>query len=159
LAPEEVSKTVIPKIPLRLEMLKNEKVNAATLPEPFASSAVKSGAVVLDSTDKLGINPGVIVFAQAAIDKKEEAINAFYHAYNKAVEYLKTSEVSDYIDILIKETGFPEDVRDMLVLPEYTKAALPSQSIFEDVIDWLINKGLIKDVYSYEELIDSSFIG
>jgi NitT/TauT family transport system substrate-binding protein len=43
LAPEEVSKTAIPKIPLRLEMLKNGKVNAATLPEPFASSAVKSG--------------------------------------------------------------------------------------------------------------------
>jgi NitT/TauT family transport system substrate-binding protein len=60
---------------------------------------------------------------------------------------------------LIKETGFPEDVRDMLVLPEYTKAALPSKSNFESVIDWLINKGLIKDAYSYEELIDSSFIG
>jgi NitT/TauT family transport system substrate-binding protein len=159
LSPGDVSKTAIPKIPLRLEMLKSGQVDAAPLPEPLASSAVKSGAIILDSTDSLGINPGVMLFSRSAIDNKSDAIKAFYRAYDKAVEYLKTARLSDYIDVLISEAGFPEDIADVLALPEYTPAALPPQNDFDVVIDWLLDKELIETGYSYEELIDTKFIG
>lgn len=157
LAPDDVIKTAIPKIPLRLEMLKSGQADAATLPEPLASSAVNSGASVVGSTDLLGINPGVMLFSQAAAENKSDAISAFYRAYNEAVEYLKTAEVSDYIDILISEAGFPDDIRDTLSLPEYTPAALPSQSDFDDVINWLFDKELIDEKYGYDELVCPGF--
>ena len=82
--PSDIEKSIIPKIPLRLEMLQTGQVDAATLPEPFASSAIKSGAKVLDSTDNLGINPGVIIFAESSIKSKSEGIKAFYRAYDRA---------------------------------------------------------------------------
>jgi NitT/TauT family transport system substrate-binding protein len=157
LAPDDVVKTAIPKIPLRLEMLKNGLVDAATLPEPLASSAVNSGAAVLDSTDRLGINPGVMLFSASAAEAKSGGIKAFYRAYNKAVEYLNTAPVSDYIDVLTDEAGFPEDVQGSIALPEYTPAALPSQDDFEDVISWLKQKGLIENEYGYDELVYPGF--
>lgn len=155
----DIEKSIIPKIPLRLEMLQTGQVDAATLPEPLASSAVKSGAKVLDSTDNLGINPGVVVFAESSINSKSDEIKAFYRAYDRAVEYLKTADKSEYIDILIEEAGFPEDVKDIISLPSYTTHTLPSKDDFEGVIAWLCRKGLIDKAYSYDDLVISDYEG
>ncbi len=158
LAPEDVEKTAIPQIPVRLEMLQSGQIDAATLPEPLASVAVKAGAMVLDSTDNLGINPGVLLFKTDVIASKNAEIAAFYHAYNRAVEYLKTTAVSDYADILVDVAGFPADVKDSLTLPAYTPAALPSEADFDGVIAWLTDKELIKQAYKYEDLVNKSFV-
>ncbi|MCR4435689.1 MAG: MetQ/NlpA family ABC transporter substrate-binding protein [Clostridiales bacterium] len=156
--PEEVNKVVIPQIQVRLEMLQNGKVDAATLPEPMASVAIGNGAKLLSSSDKLGINPGVIVFTKKSADSKAEEIKSFYNAYNQAVEYLQKENVSSYIDILIKESGFPESVRGTIVLPSYAKAALPSVSDFDSVIQWLKDKALIKNAYKFDDLVDQRFV-
>lgn len=157
MTPDDIEKTIVPKIPLRLEMLQSGQVDAATLPEPLASSAIRSGAATLDSTDNLGINPGVILFSGQKIKDNSEAIKAFYRAYDRAVEYLKTADTSDYIDILIEEAGFPEDIKGILTLPPYTKHILPSEQDFEGVITWLSDKELIKQVYTYNDLVNPDF--
>jgi len=158
ISPKDVIKTAVPKIPVRLEMLRNNQVDAATLPEPLASSAVKEGAKIIDSTDNLGINPGVMVFSANSIKTKDTAIEAFYSAYNKAVEYLQTAKATDYTDILISSAGFPEDIEDAVTLPEYNAAALPSVQDFDSVIDWLLEKGMIEDNYEYDDLVYRDFI-
>lgn len=156
--PDEIEKVVIPKIPERLEMLKNNKLDAAVLPEPLASVAVSSGGIVLSDSDELGINPGVMIFTQKAIDAKKDEIKAFYRAYNKAIEYLINENREKYIDIIIKEAGFPESVRDSLTLPGYTKAVMPSEKELEEVIEWLKSKNLVTNDFKYDDLSDSSVI-
>ncbi len=158
LTPEDVKKTAIPQIPVRLEMLKSGQIDAATLPEPLASTAVKAGAAVLGSTDSLGINPGVLLFTSEVIESKSAEIAAFYRAYNSAVDYLQSAPVSDYVDILIEAAGFPEDIKEQLSLPTYTKAALPSADDFDGVMTWLTQKGLIKSAYQYDDLVSKSFV-
>ncbi len=158
LTPEDVAKTAIPQIPVRLEMLSSGQIGGATLPEPLASSAVKAGAMVLDSTDNLGINPGVLLFKTDVIESKNAEIAAFYRAYNSAVEYLKGAQVSEYADILVDVAGFPEEVKDSLSLPAYTPAAFPSAEDFEGVMAWLTEKGLIKQAYQYDDLVNKSFV-
>ncbi len=158
LKPEDVSKTAIPQIPVRLEMLQSGQIDAATLPEPLASEAVKAGATVLNSTDSLGINPGVLLFKTDVIESKNAEITAFYKAYNSAVEYLKSAPVSEYANILVDVAGFPEDVEEGLSLPAYTAAALPSAEDFDGVMAWLTEKGLIKNTYQYDDLVDKSFV-
>ena len=114
---------------------------------------------MLDSTDNLGINPGVMVFAGSSIKNKSEGIKAFYRAYDRAVQYIKTTDMREYIGVLTEEAGFPEDVKDILTLPSYTAHALPSKEDFEGVIAWLYGKGLIDKVYSYEDLVTSDYEG
>ena len=72
----EVSKVVIPQIPVRLEMLQSGNLAAAVLPEPMASVAVASGSRYVTGSGELGINPGVIVFADSAINEKADSIRA-----------------------------------------------------------------------------------
>lgn len=156
---EDIKKVAIPQMPVRLEMLQNGKVAAATLPEPLASAAMKNGAKLLNSSDKLGINPGVLLFTTKATKDKSVEIKAFYTAYNKAVDYLNKEDKSKYIDVLIEKAGFPADVKDVLVLPQYNKAVLPSEKDFTNVINWLTEKQLIKNSYKYNDLVNSEFAG
>lgn len=156
--PEEINKVFIPQIPVRLEMLQNGKLDAATLPEPLATVAVKNGAQVLMSTSELEVNPGIIIFTKKAAGSKSDEIKSMYKAYNQAVDYLKKENISNYIDVLIKESGFPESVKGSVSLPVYTKAGLPSVKDFDKVIGWLKNKSLIKNTYKFDDLVDGSFV-
>ncbi len=148
-------KTVIPQIPVRLEMLKAGKIPAATLPEPLASAAASggSGAVIIDSSDRLGINPGVMIFSSASLSGKADAVKNFYKAYNMAVQYLAGTAPGSMDDFLVRECGFPEAVRGVITLPVYTKAALPSEEEFSNVREWLEDKNLIKKGISYSRAV------
>jgi NitT/TauT family transport system substrate-binding protein len=158
LLPTDIKKVAIPQIPVRLEMLQNGKLTAATLPEPLASEAVKNGARVLQSTDQLKINPGVILFTSKTISEKSTELKAFYKSYNEAIAYLQKEPLTSYMALLVKENSFPEDVKDSVQMPKYNNAALPSKKDFTDVIAWQVQKSLIKTTFKYEDLVDSTFV-
>lgn len=155
--PDDLRKVVIPQIPARLEMLKNDKVAAAVLPEPLATVAAQNGARILSGSDQMAIHIGVLVFTSKAVNQKEKELRAMRRAYDKAVAYLASEPVESYIDIVIDKCGFPPGVRGALVLPAYRKVSMPEPKDVAGVIDWLQEKRLIKRMYSYEELVDSRF--
>ena len=150
---ESINKVIIPQIPTRLEMLQNGKLAAATLPEPMASIAVSNGCTYVTGSDELGINPGVIMFTAKTVDNKTAEIAAMYRAYNKAVDYLNNTSRDEYIDLAVEKSGFPPAAKEALKLPEYHKAALPKESDVTDCIKWLNNKGLVKEHFSYQDIV------
>lgn len=150
---ESINKVIIPQIPTRLEMLQNGKLAAATLPEPMASIAVSNGCTYVTGSDELGINPGVIMFTVKTVDNKTAEIAAMYRAYNKAVDYLNNTSRDEYIDLVVEKGGFPPAAKEALKLPEYHKAALPKESDVTDCIKWLNNKGLVKEHFSYQDIV------
>jgi len=152
---DDINKVIIPQIPTRLEMLQNGKLAAATLPEPMASIAIHNGCKLVEGSDDLGINPGVIVFTQKAADDKLESIRAMYRAYNKAVDYLNNTPQDEYMDMVIEKSGFPDGTKEALKLPKYQKAALPKDSDVNDCIKWLVDKGLIHSSFNYKEIVQN----
>ncbi len=149
---DSINKVVVPQIPTRLEMLQNGKLSAATLPEPMATIAASNGCKYILSSEELGINPGIMLFTTAAINDKAAEIKAMYRAYNKAVNYLNSSNREEYIDFVVKKGGFPPVAKDALQLPKYHEAALPKKKDVLDCVSWLNRKGLVKDTYTYEDM-------
>jgi NitT/TauT family transport system substrate-binding protein len=154
-SPEKVA---IPKIPTRLEMLNNGRLDMATLPEPLASAAIASGGKLVSSSDKLGINPSVMLFTKDAIDSKPEEIKSLYKAYNKSIKFLKEEKKESYIDFVIEEAGFPETVKKTLNLPDYSTASMPSEKELEEVLIWLKAKELTTSDYKLQDVSNNSFI-
>lgn len=142
---DEVEKVAIPAIPTRLEMLKNNKVDVALLPEPFSTFAINDGAVLLNSAYREGMYPNVSVFTQKSIDTKSNEINALYKAYAEAVEYINSTPIAEYEDIVIKTIGYPEEMRGKIKLPKYRESVIPSDSDLQAAIDWSVKKGFIKE--------------
>ncbi len=153
MASDALQKVSIPQIPARLEMLQNGKLPAATLPEPMASIAVANGCKFLTGSGELGINPGVMLFSAKATADKKESLKAMYRAYNKAVEYLKKTPREEYIGMVVEKSGFPAAAKDALKLPDYRAAALPKESDVTEVMRWLKEKDLIKQEYTYQNLV------
>lgn len=99
------------------------------------------------------INPGVMVFTNDSLQNKSEEIKAMYRAYNKAVEYLNNTPQEEYMDLVIEKAGLPPATKDALTMPKYHEAALPSKDAWEKSIQWLNQKGLVKETYSYDDMV------
>ena len=156
--PKDIQKIAIPPLPTRLEMLQAEKIDAAILPEPFAGIAINDGANVLMNTNEMGYKAGVIAFtAQSLIDNPDQ-IKSVFKAYNKAVEYLANNPREDYIDYIIEKQGFPSEVKQFIVLPQYSNAEPPEEKVVLDVVEWLIDKNLIKTPFNYQTLVDEKVL-
>lgn len=148
-----LNKVVIPQIPTRLEMLQNGKLAAATLPEPMGSIAIASGCHFVTDSEAMGINPGVMMFTAKAVDEKKAELQAFYRAYNKAVQYLNDHPQDEYMDLIIEKSGFPAAAKTALKFPKYREAGLPEEKDVTECLNWMQQKGLIKSNYSYAELV------
>ncbi|UQZ37403.1 hypothetical protein C2I18_06335 [Paenibacillus sp. PK3_47] len=153
LTEDDITVTEVPQIPTRLELLKNKKADAAILPEPFVTMGVTSGLRVLSSTVSAGVNPFVLAFPQSAIDAKAQAIRDMYAAYDEAVEYMKSHDQTEYIDLIIEEVGYPETLKDEITVPEYLPANQVDVKEVEAAFAWAREKGLLTKTISAEEVI------
>lgn len=158
MSPADVEKVAIPPLPTRLEMLMGGKIDACILPEPLAGLAVKNGAKVLASTDELANKPGAIAFTAKSLEENPEAIKAVFRAYNDSVAYLQQEPAESYLDFVIESQGFPANIRDSLVLPQYSVAVKPDEKIVNDVVQWMKAKNFIKGNYEYQDLVDESIL-
>lgn len=148
----------INKIPLRLEMLNNDKIDASMLPDPFASIAKRDGNKSIISMSDLDVRVTGIAFLQKTMDEKPEALKKLYIAYNKAVEKINASTTGELEEILTKELGFPADAVPLIVLPKFSTAQLPQQTDLAEVEKWLKAKELIKKDFDISTIVADGFI-
>lgn len=154
---DTVDYSYVPQITVRMEMLINGNVAAATMPEPQVSVAKASGATVLASSADLGLNATCLAMLSDITATQSDAVEAFVRAYNKAVAYLNDTPSEEYMDWVIEETGFPESVGDTLTLPVYNEAAAPAEADVADVMDWMMERGLIDAAIPYDDIVNSEF--
>ena len=152
IAPEEVEKVEIVKIPLRLEMLRNGEVDAAVLPEPFATMALESGLTSLISTKELGINLTGIALTREASERKE-AVNLLHQGYNLGVQYMQQHPREEWVKVLISELGISETAALAMELADFTPATIPTLQELEEMNLWLKNKKLVDESYSTQQLL------
>ncbi len=153
LSPEDVVKEAIPRIPDRLEMLRNDKIDLVLIPEPFATLAINDGAVYLGSANSYGLYPAVSAFTKTALGEKEEAISNLYKAYNEAVDYINETDIKEYEDAVIKAAGYPEEMKGQIEISKYRTSTLPVKEDLEAAIAWAAEKGLCSKDLSYDQLV------
>ena len=158
ISPNDIEKQEINKIPIRLEMLLNGKSAATALPDPFISIAAMKGAHSIVCMENLGYAVTGIMFKTAAIEQKTTEIDAFYKAYNDAVDYIKSHPVEDIKTILTEDIGFPEPLVQSVRLPDYTHAGMPQEKDIQSVMVWLQEKQLIPENFSTESVLNNQFI-
>lgn len=153
-----LEKVAIPQMPVRLEMLKAGELSGATLPEPLASAAILEGGVRIGDTESFDLYPGIFIASADAIANNPEALKTLYEGYNEAVDYLNQTDVSEYFDFLVSELGFPEILKEQFVMPTFSHVDAPDETTFNKTYEWMKDEKLIEGSYSYDGLVDLSFI-
>lgn len=149
----------IPSIPARYEALLENQIDSVIFTEPQATALKVNGAHVLASSSEYGIKGGTILFRAESVAEKTDDIAAFYRAYDKAVEYINSTDPSEYSTVL-NEYNFPKEMGEYLSNKEedYTKATTVTEEQYTSIEEWTKEKDMISKDYTYEELTDFSML-
>ncbi len=157
--PDQVHKMNVPNMPMRMQMLLQNQVAAALLPDPLASEAMLKGAAVLVDKTKLPVNLSqtVLFFTKNAIDTKKEAIRGYLQAYGQAEQEV-TANPERYRQLFDEKVDIPKDVQSSVPVPSFSPEQLPSPDNVQLVLTWMKNKKLLSKSLGYDDLVDSEFI-
>ena len=159
LSPDQIEILEVSAIPVRFEQLMEGQIQAATLPDPLAQGAVAGGAtLVVDDSQYTQYSQSVLSFSTEAIGTKPNSIKKFLKAWNQAVADLN-SNPDQFSDLLIEQGRVPESIQGSYQMPPFPEGDVPSQAEWQDVVDWLIEKGLIDQSIGYEDSVLTDFAG
>lgn len=154
----KTEKIAIPQMPVRLEMLKNGELDAATMPDPLASAAVLDGGVMISGTEEMNLYPGVFIFATKSINDKQAEIAKFYQVYNETMEKLNGIPVDTYYDMLQDKLGFPPILKGNFTVPKFQPAKAADEHTYDQVLEWMQVKKLTDSDFTYAEMTDNRFV-
>jgi NitT/TauT family transport system substrate-binding protein len=147
----------VPRMPLRVEMVLEGQIEGASLPEPLLTASAAQGAVLLSTTDTIGIDAGVLLFSKKVLDTRLESVKAFYRAYYQAAMRINVDPDS-YRDYLVEQAAFPEVIKDAYRFVTYRKPTMPTVSQIEQVLRWLKTLNLLEGDIQAGDITDSRVI-
>ena len=157
---ENMTTVNMPDLMLRTTtLLEGKDIDAAILPDPLAAFAVAEGAnIVIDDT-KLGENlsQSVVVVTKENIDDNRAQVEAMLAAYNEAIALINENP-DKYRTFALECANVPEALAETYPTPTFTANCVPTEAQIARVNDWLVEKELLTEAYTYEQMVDDSFI-
>jgi NitT/TauT family transport system substrate-binding protein len=158
LTQDQIATQEVSAIPVRFELLINGQIPAATLPDPLASGAIAAGAVlVVDDTTVPELSQSILVFSTDTLETKPESVRRFLQAWEMAVEELNSNPEA-YQALLIEKGRVPESIQGTFQMPPFPEASVPTPEQLADVLQWAIDKGIVKNDVPYEWMVDDSYL-
>ena len=153
--PDETEMVNIPKLTLRLDLLmEGSDIQAAILPDPLAIEAESRGcAAVIDDT-KLGKNysQSVVTLRSDLIEASPDAAKAFVAAYNAAIDMIN-EDPSSFEELFYEKANVAEPLQGKYTVPSYTADVVPTEEEVAAIGNFLTEKGLLENAFSYEEMV------
>lgn len=112
-------------VPLRLNMLINNEMDAMWLPEPQATAARLKGNPVLMDSRKENKNWGVLVFRTKDIlqTRRSQQLDEFIKGYNAACDSINKYGVKNYLDLVLKYMHVDQKTAEKLPQLKYQHAS------------------------------------
>ena len=156
----DVYRPQVNDISLRAEMMFNEHIDAAFMPEPYASlSAARGHRVIFTPIQNL---TGMAVTTSALQDStRVREIELLIEGYNLAVKRLNNSkELSKLNDVanFYRLNPVDEHLSDSIVLPTYSLMYFPTQHAVSEAIEFLKKREQLSSRYQRNGLLTNKFM-
>jgi NitT/TauT family transport system substrate-binding protein len=156
--PSEIQGIAVPKIDDRMNLLATGSLKAAMLPEPPTTLAKINGArVILDDSSHPEYSYSTITFRKAVIDEHPEAIRSFLAAIEEAVGMINTTP-EKYENLLVERKVVPPTLQGKFTVPPFVTAGVPTETQWDDMISWAVDKGLLEQRPPYAESVNDNFL-
>lgn len=154
----DVNKVYINEIPARLEMINAGQLDIGFIPEPAASMGQLNGLIKhITVTDDDGSSLQAMVFTPEALEHNTGAIEKFVQGYNQAVEAIE-QDPTLAITALLDELDLDSAISDLITLPTYQKARVPSEDYVNKISAWVEDvQNIVLDL-NYQDLIAPEFL-
>ncbi|MGY3765482.1 ABC transporter substrate-binding protein [Vagococcus vulneris] len=152
---DDVEFEAVPQIPVRIELTKNQKIDATVVPEPFTTIGKTAGLKELANSSELNIQTTVFGFKGNVLEENQAAVKAFYRAYDKAVDFINEKSLDDYYDVLIEKVGFTEEIKGEVKLPKYTHAKQIDSKQVKEAFEWSKGQGIYTKKWTDKDVMSS----
>lgn len=152
---DEVAKEIVPKVPVRYDLLMNGQLEAAALPEPFLSLAKLQGATVIaDDTAGENITQTVLGVSDEylALPSGLVAVRRLLGVWDEAAE-LVNADPNAYRALLVEMARLPEPLAATYEVNAYPQAAAPTPAMVDPVLAWMAERGLLATDVTYDDLV------
>jgi NitT/TauT family transport system substrate-binding protein len=155
---QEIEYVAIPKIPDRMALLGSGEIQAAVLPEPLSSLAEQNGAIsVLDDTTYPEVSFSTISFRNEYLQNHPNTVKGFLKAVEMAVDDIN-SEPQRWKPVLVENNLLPEPLIESFEIPPFATAGIPTQTQWEDVLQWALEKGLLDTEVEYQTSVTPEYL-
>jgi len=134
----------IKKVPIRLQMLMTDQLDAALLPEPLLTLARHKGGSVLTTAEDLRMPLTVLCLNRNYFNGGADVYVRFITAYKEAVERLH-SQPEQYRKLMAETCRIPGPLVSQFPIYPYPMPTLPEPKELDEVQDWMISKGLLSE--------------
>jgi NitT/TauT family transport system substrate-binding protein len=142
--PSYFNQLEVKKMPIRLQMLLTDQVDSALLPEPLLSLARLKGGNVLATAEDLNLPLTVLCLHKRYFENNSAAYSKFLAAYGEAVRRL-AADPERYRPLMAETCRIPKPLVSRFPVYPFPAPALPAQAELNEVQDWMIAKGLLKE--------------
>jgi NitT/TauT family transport system substrate-binding protein len=150
-------KTDVARIPVRLELLVQGKLEGASLPLPFDELAVASGGRIVADSVSAGLDPDLFMFYRADLDARPDTYRALWRALDSA--RLSIAKNPDkYRPILWERLGFSEEQGRSVDFPAFPAYVPTTAAEIARVSAWMIGRGLIAKPIGYGEIVATGIL-
>ncbi len=154
----DIKTTNVPAIPTRLQLLSQNQVAAATLPDPLASLGILQGAkIITDDSKHPEVSVSVISFRSDIVAQRPGDIKKFLAAYDQAIQDIRTKP-DQFRNTLIDKGRVPDQLKDKYQFPRFPDPSIPNKTQWDDVVKWAQSHQLITAPVTYESSVDSGFV-
>ena len=155
--PHQIKFIEAKNIPLRFQMLMSGQVKAATLPEPLVTLAESQGAKVLADDSQSGLTSTVLVFSVATIKNRAQDIEKFLTGIKNANDVINSGS-PQVREIMIRNCQVPKPLQDTYPIPKFPELVVPEQERIEAAVNFLEERGALKQRPEYSELVNDEFV-
>lgn len=142
----------VKKIPIRLQMLLSNQLDAALLPEPLLSlTAFKGGGLALTAED-LDIPLTVLCLDGTFMAGDADVFKKFIAAYTNALDALAANP-ENYRELMAKTCRIPPPLAPEFPIYAFPAPALPSEADVELVRAWMEAHSMLKGPIGYGEVV------
>lgn len=157
-AEENIKFASVPVLPERMQLLLSGQIKAATLPDPLGFAALQAGAVeVINDLQLPELSASVISFSEETVSGKDEVVQKFMTAWDKAAADLN-AEPEKYRPLMLKKIRVPKNVQKSFTIPPFPRGKVPTEEQWDDVGEWLLAQGLLKNRVEYENSVTNQFV-
>jgi NitT/TauT family transport system substrate-binding protein len=157
LTEDQIKTIAVPKIPERMALLGSGQLQAATLPEPFATLAIQQGArEITNDTSHPEYGNSVISFRKTFLDAHPGTVKGFLRAVEKAVQDINANPEKGR-QILSKYKLVSPELAASYPVPTFPTSSVPDQTLFDGVATWAKERGLVDRLVPYNDSVNSGF--
>lgn len=145
----------VPSIPVRYQLLMEGKVEAAGLPDPWATIALSKGARLLARSDQVGLlTPSVLLISKDAL-ARPDGVEISRRVVAALADGLKRyrEDPRGFADLIYERLRIPHELRGSWVPSARGDPAPYPRDHFQLVLEWLALKRLVSGGVSYDQAV------